>query len=75
MQLQIKVIPGARKNSIKETEGGFTVYVTAPANDGKANQALINMLSEHFDVAKGHIEIVQGLKSRHKRIHIEVNYC
>ncbi len=71
MQLELKVIPGARKNILKEAPQGMTVYLTAPANDGKANKALIDFLADHFDVAKSHIEIVQGLKSRHKRIHIE----
>ncbi len=71
MQLELKVIPGARKKILKEAPQGMTVYLTAPANDGKANKALIDFLADHFDVAKSHIEIVQGLKSRHKRIHIE----
>ena len=71
MTLTLKVIPGARKNLLKE-EGEITkVYLTAPPVDGKANEALIEFLSDHFDVPKREIEIIKGLKSRHKIIKIE----
>lgn len=75
MQLELKVIPGARKNMLKETPQGMTVYLTAPANDGKANKALITFLAGHFNVAKSGIEIIQGLKSRHKRVRMDINDC
>ena len=70
MRIDLKVIPGSSKNYLKKTESGITAYVTAPANDGKANKALIELLAEEFNVRKAEISIIKGLKSRHKSINI-----
>jgi uncharacterized protein (TIGR00251 family) len=70
MRLEIKVIPGASKNMMKE-EGGITkIYLTAPPVDGKANQALIKFLAEHYKVSKSRIEIIKGEKSRNKVVEV-----
>lgn len=70
MELELKVIAGARKDFLKK-EGELTkIYLRAPAVDGKANKALIEFLSHHFNVAKSKIEIIKGLKSRNKTITI-----
>lgn len=71
MKIEIKVIPGARKNLFKEDGPIAKVYLTAPAVDGKANKALIDFLSDHFDTSKSRIEIIKGLKSRIKTINIQ----
>jgi len=76
MNIDIKVIPGAKKNAVKPDPdgpkaGAWRVYVTAPAADGKANKALIALLADYFRVRKGQIEITKGLKSRHKTISIK----
>ncbi len=70
MQLSVKVIAGAKKNFLKDENGLFKIYLTAPAVEGKANKALIAFLAEHFQVAKGAIEITKGLKSPRKVIKI-----
>ena len=70
MNLKIKVIPGAKKNFVKKEEDIYKVYLTAPAVEGKANKALIEILAEHFNVKKNHIEIIKGLKSRQKVVSI-----
>ena len=48
----------------------WKIYLNAPAVDGKANKALIALLAEHFNVRKGQIEIIKGLKLRCKTISI-----
>ena len=70
MKLQIKVMPGAKKMLWKEEGGIIKIYLTAPALEGRANGALIDYLAEHFGVRKSAIEIVKGLKSRHKLVNI-----
>ena len=71
MRLDIKVIAGAKKNLVKKTEGGvLIVYLAAPANNGKANKALVDLLAENFKIAQSQISIIKGLKSRHKTINI-----
>lgn len=71
MKIHIKVIPGARKNLLKKEGDPWIVYLTAPPVDGKANKALIDFLAGELDVAKSRIEVIKGLKSRHKTIMIE----
>lgn len=68
--IKVKVIPNAKKNKVVESEGLFKVYVNAPAVDGKANKALIAVLSEYFNIRKGSIKIVRGEKSREKVVEI-----
>jgi uncharacterized protein len=71
MRVALKVVPGARREEWKEDEGTIKVYLRAPAVDGKANAALIKFLARHFNVKTAQIEIIKGLKSRHKVINIE----
>ena len=66
----LKVIPGAKKNLLKEEGAVFKVYLTAPAVEGKANQALVTFLAQHFEVSKSKIEIIKGLHSRNKIVNI-----
>ncbi|HAM39104.1 MAG TPA: hypothetical protein DCP53_06910 [Elusimicrobia bacterium] len=70
MTIEIKVIPNARKNEIKEENGKYKIYLNAPAVDGKANKKLIEFLAEHYKIRKSSIFIKRGEKSRHKIIQI-----
>jgi len=71
MKIEVKVIPSARKNAIRQEGGRYKVHLTAPAVDGKANETLIKFLAGHYGVRKNQIEITKGLKSRHKIIIIK----
>ncbi len=70
MQLQIKVIPGAKANRIKKASEGWKIYLQAPPVEGKANRALVKFLAGYFGVSENAIEIIKGLKSRCKTINI-----
>jgi uncharacterized protein (TIGR00251 family) len=71
MRIQLKVIPGAKRNEWKSEGEQVRVYLTAPAVDGKANAALVRFLAEYYGVKISQIEIIKGLKSRNKVINIE----
>ncbi len=71
MKFTVRVTPAAKRNMLKEEDGGLKVYLTAPAVEGKANKALIDFLAGHFCVRKSQIQITKGLKSRVKTINIE----
>jgi len=71
MKINVKVIPGAKKNSIKQEAGWDKVYLTAPAVDGKANKSLIEFLAKSYGVKKSQVFIIKGLKSRQKTISIK----
>jgi len=68
VKVNIKVIPNAKHNKLVEESGRLKVYLTAPAVEGKANEALIEFLSEHFKLKKNRISIIRGIKSREKVI-------
>lgn len=55
-------------------DGKLRVRLRAVAEKGRANRALIDLLSSHFSVAKSSIEIVSGTTSRTKRIRLP-NSC
>ncbi|MCM8784033.1 MAG: DUF167 domain-containing protein [Candidatus Omnitrophica bacterium] len=54
----------------REDETHFQVYVKSPAREGKANQRIIELLSEYFSLPKSRLKIISGFKSRNKLIEI-----
>ena len=70
MQISVKVIPRASRNYVKTEETRLKVYVTAPADKGKANQVVIGLLSEYFQVSKNNIHIVKGERAQLKIIEV-----
>ncbi|HCK32916.1 MAG: hypothetical protein CMH32_06075 [Micavibrio sp.] len=74
-RLHVRVTPKAKSARIKKeiTEGGGTlykVYVTVVPEDGKANKAVIALLSKALGVPKSALTITHGLTSRDKIIEI-----
>ncbi len=69
-KINVKVVPNARKSRVEEGEDKFKIYVTAQAIEGKANSAMIKLLSKHFNVKKSDVKIVRGEKSREKVVEI-----
>lgn len=77
MILMVKVTPNARKNSNEGFHDGILkVRIHAPPDKGKANETLIEFLSETFSIPKSRIRILSGHTSRLKKIEIEgdINY-
>lgn len=70
MLLNIRVLPRSSRNEIvgQMADGTLKVKLTAPPVDGKANEALIELLSEEYHVSKSKITIVKGLTSKNKTI-------
>ena len=61
----------AFSNGVKSADGTHvTVWVHARAHDGKANEAVMQVLAKHFGVASSRIRIVHGYTSRQKVIEI-----
>lgn len=70
--LVIEVKPNAANNKIVSTQrGGYKIYLKAHAVDGRANQALVEYLSEILQCSVSKIHLVKGTKSRIKKIEIE----
>lgn len=71
MRITLTVKPrSSKKEVIKISETEYQVKLTASPVDGEANEQLIKILSEYFDVAKSLIVIVKGKTSKKKIVKI-----
>ncbi|MCP6757508.1 MAG: DUF167 domain-containing protein [Fischerella sp. CENA71] len=74
MQIKVKVKPNSKFKNIQEiSDGSLNIHLKSPPIDGKANEELIKILSEKFDVAKSKIRIKSGMSSRQKLIEIDTD--
>lgn len=66
--LRVRAQPRARKPGILgEQAGALKVAVTAPPEDGRANQALVESLAEALGVKRSQVELLSGATARAKR--------
>ena len=66
--LPVRAQPGARKAGVKGEQGGaLKLAVTAPPEDGRANEALVTLLRELFGLKRSQVELIAGPTSRDKR--------
>lgn len=72
MILNIRVIPKAGRNLIKEESNYLKAYLTKPPQNGLANKELIGLLAEYLGVRKYQIKIIKGEKSKNKTVKIDV---
>jgi uncharacterized protein len=71
MKYTIKVKTNAKGNSVvKGSEGELRVLVKAPPQEGRANEAVIEVLAAHFKIPKSRVAIVGGFKSKMKIVTI-----
>ena len=67
MKIFVKVKPNAKENRVKQVgDNQFAVWVKARPQKGEANQELIRVLAEYFDIAKSCITLAKGQTSKHK---------
>ncbi len=67
----VRVQPRARRNAVAVLKGdALKVYVTAPPEDGRANEAVIELLAETLGVKRRQVEIITGATSRDKVVRV-----
>jgi uncharacterized protein (TIGR00251 family) len=70
-KLWITVKPQSKNPAVKKiSEGEYAVSVNAPAREGKANEAVIELLARHFSVPKSSIRIIRGQSGRRKLVDV-----
>lgn len=70
--LQVKVHPRARRTAIDGSVGeALKLSVTAPADQGKANQAVRELLAAAFQLPVAAVHILSGLTSPRKTIQLD----
>ena len=71
MKIQFLVKTNARSNKVlKIDDNNYKVWVKEPAKEGKANNAVIELMSKHLSVAKSNVKLVSGKKSKYKTLEI-----
>ncbi len=66
--LPVRAQPGARRAGVQgEQAGALKVAVTAPPENGRANQALVEVLRKSLGVKRSQVELIGGQTSRDKR--------
>ena len=69
--LHLKAKPGSRTNQLQAGAGGqLTVRLNAPAQEGKANAALLAYLAAIFGVAKSRVVLLSGHTSPFKKVEL-----
>jgi hypothetical protein len=68
--ITVKVTPHAKKTEFAEVmdDGTLKIRVAAPAEDNRANEALIEFLAGAMQIPATHIEVVVGQTSERKLI-------
>jgi uncharacterized protein len=73
VRLPIQVSPKSRVNEIvaSRARGTVRVRVTAAPEDGRANRAVIEILSERLGVPRSAVRVAGGATSRRKWIEVD----
>lgn len=70
--IKVKVNTRAHHEKMEEIDlDTYTIWVTAAPTDNEANNAVIEVLADYFNISPSNIKITSGWKSRHKFIEIE----
>ena len=70
MKIQVKVKPRSKTEELSREGDSFIVKVKEPPKEGKANQAAIKLLAEHFGVPQSHGRILSGFRNKNKVVKI-----
>jgi uncharacterized protein (TIGR00251 family) len=82
MYIEARIKASSKRNSITPCPDStlgkvFNIALKSPAQDGKANQELIKVLSKHFKIPQRNITIKRGATSSRKLIELtssEIKY-
>ena len=72
IRLRLRVSPGASRSEIVGRHGvAWKVRVAAPPEDGKANDALLDLLAATFEIPRARIVLAGGRSTRDKTVVLE----
>lgn len=73
MKISVHIKPNSRHREevVENDDDTLTVYIKAPAIEGRANAAAIKLLAKHFKVAPSKVKLVRGATSKYKIFEID----
>lgn len=69
--IKVTVKPNAKKESIDFKDGIYEIKVAKPPTEGKANENVIKLIADYFQVPKSYVRIIRGETSRIKFLEIK----
>ncbi|MFA6599817.1 MAG: DUF167 domain-containing protein [Candidatus Omnitrophota bacterium] len=73
MKIFVTARAGAKYNRVEKLdESRYRVFVKEPPEDGKANEAVLKALAEHFGVPSCSAVLLSGARSKNKIIGIQI---
>ncbi len=73
VEVRVLVVPGASRSSVVGRHGdALRLRIAAPAEGGRANRAVIDLLAAELGLRSGDLELVAGAASRTKRVRVRV---
>lgn len=70
--IQIKAVPqSTKKGLISQDRGVLKIGLNSPPEGGRANEELIDFLSDYLNVKKKNISIIKGINCRDKTVLIK----
>lgn len=72
-KLRVRVQPGARMAGLdgRTADGAVKVKVREPAREGRANEAVSDLLAQHLRVPRRAVQVVRGMTSRDKVVDVQ----
>lgn len=69
-RLAVRVTPGAKVESLEIDGGRLLAKVRAKPQDGKANDAVRDLLAAALDLAPSRLELLRGATAREKQFRV-----
>ena len=70
--LRLRVVPGSRRPGIVGRHGAaWKIRVSAPAESGRANDAVLDLLARALRVPRRDVRVTRGVASRDKVVLLE----
>lgn len=68
MKISAKIKPNSRHREevVVNDDGSLTIYIKAPAIEGRANLAAVKLVAKYYGVTPSRVKLVRGATSRNK---------
>lgn len=71
MKISVKVKPNSKLTQVEKiSDAEFVVRVKEPPVEGRANEAVIRALAEHFNLPKTKVQLLRGASGKTKLFEI-----
>lgn len=72
MRLTIQAKPNSKHPGVEKTgEHAYRVAVREPAQDGRANEAVVHTIAKYLDIPPSRVRIIRGSRGQRKVVEVE----